>query len=112
VRTSPARITLVPGLASNSTVLRNPGSVVRHAALARRKARRALEAFVRDHFGEDGLRFALGYERAKFLAAEGDVAGARQCAERALRAPGDYGDSEERDAVKGLLASLDVSAAS
>jgi len=59
-----------------------------------------------------GTRFAFEYERAKFRAAEGDVAGAKRSAERALRASGGYGDSEGRDAVKALLASLDVSAAS
>jgi hypothetical protein len=115
IATTYARIATHEATAPTSAVLRNPGFVVRHAAPARRKARRALEAFERDYLGDralEGLRFSFEYERAKFLAAEGDVAGAKQSAQRALRTSGDYGDSEGRDAVKAFLASLDVGAAS
>jgi len=101
-----ARIVTRETTAPVSAVLRNPGFVLRHAAPARRKARRAFETFEHDHLegkGLEGLRPAFEYERAKFLAHEGDRDGAKRSAERALATSASYGDSEGRRDIKALL---------
>jgi class 3 adenylate cyclase/tetratricopeptide (TPR) repeat protein len=101
-----ARIATGEATAPASVILRNPAFVVRHAVPARRKARRALEAFERDHVegrGLEGTLFAFDYERAKFLAHEGDIERSKRAAERALQASAAYGDSEGRRAISALL---------
>jgi tetratricopeptide (TPR) repeat protein len=101
-----ARIVTGEASATTSAVVRNPGFVLRHAMPARRKARRAFEAFERDHLdgkGMEGSRQAFEYERAKFLAHEGDIEGAKAAARRGLDAVPDYGDSEGRRNIEALL---------
>jgi len=115
IATTYARIATGEANASALVAVRNPGFVMRHALPARRKARRALDAFERDHLrGEqlEGPRFAFEYERAKFLAHERDIEGARQAANRARAVTEAYGDSEGREAVKALLERLERAQAS
>jgi hypothetical protein len=114
IATTYARIATGEATAPTSAVLRNPGFVLRHAAPARRKARRALAAFERDHLGErgqPGVRFVFEHERAKFLAHEGDIEGAKRAAQCALEVSDAYGDSEGRRDVKALLARLETTPA-
>jgi hypothetical protein len=88
-----ARITTGEASAPLSVAVRNPGFLLRHALAPRRKARRALDHFREAHIeglGLEGLRFAYEFERAKFLAHQGDVAGAEE-AGRCDPSPACYG---------------------
>jgi hypothetical protein len=57
------------------------------------------------------MRFLFEFERAKFLAHEGDRQGAEGAARRALAVTEEYGDTEGRRQVSALLQHLGMAAA-
>jgi class 3 adenylate cyclase/tetratricopeptide (TPR) repeat protein len=103
-----ARIATREVPADLAVALRNPGFLLRHAMLARRKAHAAFEAF-EARFLETGrinFRFNVDFERAKLFVSQGDTEEAIRRLRRALDSTAEYGPSPGRTQAEELLARL------